>query len=296
VEVDPALEMISKLGFVSAGYQMSPPVIEGLKVTWKEPIRSNDAVVVKKYILQKASTGDFETLYEGPLLEFKLPVLNIHSTYKFRICCVTDSGPGDWSESAIVETASQHQWDPKFCSTSIQISPGNLIAEKKVASGSHRVVMGTVPNTSFKFKIVKSSKNGDGICIGMSQRKGVNLEGSNINSVGWHLGCYYGVVYSQQQQGDGQRDYAVNVKAGSVVEVNYYNFDGRGVQMVVSEYSKQYKRIMKKDALVKRGIGFKIDGVDYGVAFPDIPSQETIGDLYPCAHIINQDDVVEILS
>ena len=131
--------------------------------------------------------------------------------------------------------------------------------------------MGTVPSSSFKVKIVK--KNGF-MHIGLAPHEGIKLEGGNHRTRGWHLGCKLGSIYSQQ--GEKGKNYVNKwglIKEGSVIEV------------VLAEAVVGGTKVRK--------ISFVIDGKDYGVAFDNIPSE--VGDLYPCVHLYDKGDSVEII-
>jgi hypothetical protein len=133
------------------------------------------------------------------------------------------------------------------------------VATKTGGGSSWNAVLGTIPNQSYKLKILNRGPYGF-IMIGMAT---VLTESPNYNLCGWHFNCYNGTLWSKNVNG---RSYASAVNNGSVIEV------------VFDEST--------------RTLSFVVDGIHKGVAFSNLPIQ----DIYPALEILDEDSSVEIID
>ena len=85
-------------------------------------------------------------------------------------------GYSQWT--GVIQFTTPNQWfDPDYCGNDIQLSSNNKVAERMKSDFDYRTVMGTIPNSSFKVKIV-TTDIGD-ILIGLAPHEGIELEGYN---------------------------------------------------------------------------------------------------------------------
>jgi len=135
----------------------------------------------------------------------------------------------------------------------------------KVSGGDswNAAVIGTIPNQSFKVKILNRGYRGF-ILVGMAPQQGFHPEECNFNKRGWYLYCADGSLYSQG--GISNRSFASAIMNTSVIEVMF---------------SRE-----------RREISFVIDGVNKGVAFTNLPPQ----DLFPTLEIRDNQSSVQLLA
>jgi hypothetical protein len=134
------------------------------------------------------------------------------------------------------------------------------VATKTGDDRLNAAVLGTIPNQSYKVKILNRGQKGF-IMIGMAPT--VLPDSLNFNQRGWYLYCYNGGLWSKNDNGC---LYASAVNNGSVIEV------------VFDEST--------------RTLSFVVDGIHKGVAFSNLPIQ----DIYPALEILDENSSVEIID
>ena len=138
------------------------------------------------------------------------------------------------------------RWDPKFCGDGITLDADHRHASKTSFPGRYNGVQSAQPCSRFSVEVVQ----GQVFMIGFAPRHGFRKNTDNFNSCGWFLYVASGTLWSQDPIYNKVYDNRTAIRVGSVVTAIHD--------------TNQHT------------IEFRIDGKSLGIAFSNVPSNETL--------------------
>eukprot|EP01118_Nematostelium_gracile_P004800 TRINITY_DN15729_c0_g1_i1.p1 TRINITY_DN15729_c0_g1~~TRINITY_DN15729_c0_g1_i1.p1 ORF type:complete len:323 (-),score=76.52 TRINITY_DN15729_c0_g1_i1:15-983(-) len=154
------------------------------------------------------------------------------------------------------------EWDPLQTGKNLELSKNNTTVTKTSSKGWNSAVLANQYVDRFTIKIVKRS-DGDAM-IGMAPVS-FDKNGNNFRSCGYYLHIGIGSLFSQGNRFG--RPFTNSIQEKSLIEVYYDRKNGT--------------------------IRFKVNDVDLGIAFENIPNQTL---LFPCLEISSVDFCAEIVQ
>lgn len=255
-----------------------------------QPVREIESMFTYKALFYKkgAEKGDLYNLERHSEIDvyYTFTPLNFETNteYVIRVCASYEGKDSDWGEMFIFKSrdfanvcAWKQQYDFDDPSKKYIVDSKNHKIVKYVGDTNCTVTSNTpLPAnavTSWTVKIVNSQlNNGCSIFIGVAPKSVNHNDDGNHRKCGWYYDCYGSTLYSGPPYNCRNIPYGPRKDTGQYVHMG----DTIGVTMDTE----------------KGRLSFVVSGINYGVAFPKIPTDEP---LFPCVVMGCQNDIVEII-